>query len=180
MTDTQLSLRLTGHGSDPDPEPPEAREAREAPPAPAPAPAPAAAVTLHGGRMPIRSQAGAAAGHAFRSARARAREMAKRPGGPVNALLEAKPESVAEHRAYARSRAWVPPAHSGRFPDSRDRDREAVVGRLGAAYHLLIGTPGVALGNSISGIAARPLRFLLVVLVLGVATLVVAVALALS
>lgn len=177
MTDTQLSLRLTGHPGPADPDPAKDDETQAPDPAPA---APSAAVTLHGDRMPIRSQAGAAAGHAFRAARARAREMAKRPGGPVNALLEAKPESVAEHRAYARSRAWVPPAHSGRFPDDRDRDREAVVGRLGAAYHLLIGTPGVALGNSISGIAARPLRFLLVVLVLGVATLVVAVAVALS
>lgn len=145
MTAPRLSLHLAG---DTGPEPEQTAPAPQAEPEPEDPPAGVVAVTLHGDRMPIRSQAGAAAGHAFRAARLRARDMARRPGGPVNALLEGKPPSVAEQGDYARSRAWVPPGHQGGLAD-----------RLGVIYHLLIGRPGVALGNSVSAVASRPLRF---------------------
>jgi hypothetical protein len=110
-------------------------------------------VRLSGGQMCLREQSAAALVHAFRMAFARLREMARREGGLPHALRAGKPPSFDEECDYARSRAWVPPGHDG-----------GLFEWLGVIHHALIGRPGVALGNSISAICHKPLRFWLLVL----------------
>ena len=116
----------------------------------APDPEPAVLPVLRGTQVSLGDQAKAAAAVALASARRHVAEMSRREGGVVNGLLNAKPPSVQEQCDYAKSRAWVPAAHDGGIAET-----------LGVAYHALIGRPGVALGNLIAGISARPLRFLI-------------------
>lgn len=85
---------------------------------------------------------------AWRAALLRFREMSRAEGGMLHGLLNAKPPSVAEQCRYAQSRAWVPIGHDG-----------GIAEMAGTVYHAVIGRPGVALGNSIAALAARPLRF---------------------
>lgn len=81
-----------------------------------------------------------------------------------------KPESMAEHRAYMKSRAWVPPGMDG-------KPEKAVIG-AGLFYHLFIGRPLLAAANALGAAAVRPLRFLCLV-VFAVALLVLLALLAL-
>lgn len=73
------------------------------------------------------------------------------PRGPYHA----QPESLADHAAYRRSRAWVPPGHEGK-----------ILGPCGAAYHRAA-TAGMAAGYSLAWIFARPARLLIFLAVLG-------------
>jgi hypothetical protein len=149
-----LPLRLV-------PRDPGNEEDAETPAAPVPAPVPeTAALSMSGSRVSVRDQASAAVMHGFRTAWRRARDLARREGGLVNGLLAGKPSSVLEQCEYARSRAWVPPGHDGGLAE-----------RLGVIYHALIGRPGVAAGNLISAVTARPLRFFLVLFTVGAVAL---------
>jgi hypothetical protein len=131
---------------------------------PAPGNQPAAR-PLAGAPMTIREQTTAVLACAFRASVARMRDLSRREGGPLHALLSGKPPSVIEQCEYARSREWVPEGHNGGFAD-----------RLGVLYHVVLGRPGVAAGNTVSAIFARPLRLALVVFTIGVVVLVVAIA----
>ena len=158
MTEPGVILRLF-RGDDDDGGVPEAE-------APAAAPRDTAAggalVTLSGGQMALPDQAKAAFAHAWRVALRRTKDLSEREGGIVHGLINAKPPSVGEQHAYSASRAWVPPGHDN-----------GIAEKAGVLYHLLIGRPGVALGNTISALAARPLRFFLAMLVIAILIIVV-------
>ena len=119
------------------------------------------AVTLRGGKLTTREQSAAALRLAVHVAMARWRELARREGGMVSGLLAAKPPSVTEECGYATDRSWVPAGHDGGWAE-----------RLGVLYHALIGRPGVAAGNTVSALCARPLRFFIAVAVLGALALI--------
>ena len=74
------------------------------------------------------------------------------PRGPYYA----RPESLAAHDEYRRSRAWVPPGQEGRF-----------LGPLGGAYHHTAGRAGLATGYLWAWIWARPLRLFIAVVITG-------------
>lgn len=114
--------------------------AYEATPPPAPA---SSAVREHD------SQPGALAvvAHAFRAARRHAASMAAREGSWLGGVLAGHPPSVTGQRDYLRQRKWLPPGHDGGIAD-----------KAGEAYHIGIGVPGVALGDLIAALAARPFR----------------------
>src|SRR5580693_5844285 len=114
--------------------------------------------------MAWRDQVRAAAGHSWRTARYRSKALSEREGGMVHGLLSAQPPSVRDQCEYAKSRAWVPPGHEGGMAD-----------RAGMIYHLLIGRPGVALGNTISGLCARPFRFAVALVIVVICSAVLAV-----
>ena len=120
------------------------RQEPEEPPDEAPDPAPAPEAVQD---APAAPEALAVIPHAFRTARRRAEALAGREGGWVNGLLAGKPPSIAEQREYLRLRAWLPPGHEGGIAD-----------KAGAAYHRVIGIPGVVLGNWISATCSRPFR----------------------
>jgi hypothetical protein len=107
---------------------------------------------LRGGQMGAADQAREVAAHAFRVARMRFREARKRPGGLIHGLLAAKPRSVQEQCDYAKGRAWVPAGHDG-----------GRVEGAGVVFHAVVGRPGTAIGNLISGITGSPLCFCLAV-----------------
>jgi hypothetical protein len=67
-----------------------------------------------------------------------------------HSLYHGKPGSLAEHRAYIKSREWVPP----------DLDGKAAkfIGGSGVVYHLLIARPLKAACLMVSAAAERPLR----------------------
>ena len=146
MSDRDRLLRIIRREDEPAAEPDETGESPTTP-----------LVTLQGERMKPREQAVAA----VRFSVERARTGTGREGGVVHGLRNAKPPSVAEHAEYAASRAWVPPGCEGGLAE-----------RAGVLYHALIGRPGVALGNTISALCARPLRFTIAVLIVLVIVLV--------
>jgi hypothetical protein len=113
-----------------------------------PATAPAPLVLLEGDRMGQGDQMLAALAHAFRVARRRARDLSEREGGLVRGLAGGQAPSVREQHAYAAGRTWVPPGHDGGLLEG-----------MGAIYHWLVGRPGVALGQAIAAVSARPLRW---------------------
>ena len=96
------------------------------------------------------ARAGAAARHGAAASLEAARELWLLPGRLLHVLWHGKPESMAEHRAYMQSRAWVPPGMTGRW-------EKAVTG-AGLAYHLLIARPLKAAAKTVDGAADRPLR----------------------
>lgn len=75
------------------------------------------------------------------------------PGRILHALWYGRPETMAEHRAYIKSRAWVPKELGG-------KSRKVVV-FLGVAYHLLIARPIKAAARTVDASAERPLRLLM-------------------
>jgi hypothetical protein len=87
-------------------------------------------------------------------------------GRALYRLWHPEPETMAEHRAYIRSMAWVPPELSG-------RKSGIAIAAAGIAYHVLIGHPLKAAMRAVrkaaenTEVAAeRPLRlFLLAVFV---------------
>ena len=88
-----------------------------------------------------------------------ARELWLAPGRLLYVMWHGKPESMAEHRAYMKSRAWVPPGMGG--------GAEKAVTIAGIAYHLIIARPLKAAAKTVDAAADRPLRLLcLAVLVL--------------
>lgn len=158
MSEPGVILRLH-RGDDDDGAFPDAEAPAEAPRDTA---AGGALVTLSGGQMALPEQAKAALAHAWRIARRRTKDLSEREGGIVHGLLNAKPPSVGEQHAYSASRAWVPPGHDN-----------GIAERAGVIYHLLVGRPGVALGNTISALASRPLRFFPALLVIAILIIVI-------
>jgi hypothetical protein len=79
-------------------------------------------------------------------------------GRALHPLAHPEPETMAQHRAYIRSAAWVPPELAG---------TPATVIRLaGTAYHVMIGHPlkasmksAVKVAQNIDQAAERPLWF---------------------
>ena len=134
----------------------DAPEAPEAPQAATEDPRPPAPLILRGGKMTPQQQVWAAFSHAVLAARHHARAQSRREGGLVNGLMNGKPPSFREQSEYAASRAWVPPGHEGGLAE-----------RAGVLYHAVIGKPGVALGNTISAVFARPLRLAIAAFLLG-------------
>jgi hypothetical protein len=107
-------------------------------------------VVLRGGRQMTRQdQARAAVWHACRVAWRHMRALSRREGGLINGLLTAHAPSVMEQHEYAESRVWVHPGHEGGFADV-----------AGTIFHIVIGRPGVAFGNLVAGVCARPRRFI--------------------
>ena len=81
------------------------------------------------------------------------------PGRVLHSLRHDEPETMAEHRAYIRSRAWVPPELTGK--------PATVIAVAGFMYHVLIGLPLKAAAKTIGEAARqvdkaaqRPLRLL--------------------
>jgi hypothetical protein len=136
-----------------DPETPQAAPAESAP---AITVQPAAPAPAEGAQMSTLLHCRIVLAHAFTVARRRAKEAAEREGGWLNALLAAKPPSVNEQRDYLRTRGWLPAGHEGGIAD--------VAGRW---YHRLVGIPGVAAGNAVSALCARPFRFFCALIVFG-------------
>ena len=85
------------------------------------------------------------------------RQLWLHPDRVLHSLWHPEPETMAEHRAYIRSRAWVPPGLDGR--------PAAVIAWAGIVYHILIGHPlkasmkaAVKAAQNIDRAAERPLR----------------------
>lgn len=81
-----------------------------------------------------------------------ARELWLHPDRLLYVMWHGKPESMAEHRAYMKSRAWVPPGMDGGA-------EKAVIG-AGLFYHLVIARPLKAAAKTVDAAADRPLRLL--------------------
>jgi hypothetical protein len=125
----------------------------------------ALALELRGREQTGPERAAIALGHWLDLSKAAiARRYEARPDGLLRGLLHAKPESLAEHRNYVRSRAWVPEGHEG-----------SLIPGIGVLYHNTIGVTLVALGNAISALGARQLRFMIACLVVGSVVAVLAV-----
>lgn len=84
-----------------------------------------------------------------------------------------QPESMAQHRAYLKSRGWIPEGHG-------DRKLIRAASAAGVVYGVTIGRGGKALGKTlmnlgkaIDGISERPSRALLVVLIAIIAFLLI-------
>jgi hypothetical protein len=67
-----------------------------------------------------------------------------------HSLYHGKPGSLAEHRAYIKSREWVPPDLDGKSAK--------FIGGSGVVYHLLIARPLKAACLTVSAAADKPLR----------------------
>ena len=119
---------------------------------PAPVPAvPVPMTNLERGRHAVAHWAGTAAEGAGR--------LWLHPGRVLYVLWHGKPESMAEHRAYVKSRAWVPPELAGK--------PAAVITAAGIIYHLLVARPVKCAARIVDGAADRPLRlFMLAVFVI--------------
>lgn len=113
--------------------------------APVPVPAGVRPVTVPERTAGVVKRAGTAALEAVR-------ELWLHPDRLLYVMWHGKPESMAEHRAYMKSRAWVPPGMDG-------KPGKAVIG-AGLFYHLIIGRPLLAVANTVGGAAVRPLRLL--------------------
>ena len=72
------------------------------------------------------------------------------PGRLGHSLYNGKPGSLAEHRAYMKSRAWVPPELDGK--------PATFIAGAGIGYHLLVARPLKAAALTVSAAADRPLR----------------------
>jgi hypothetical protein len=75
------------------------------------------------------------------------------PDRVLYVLWHGKPGSMAEHRAYVKSRAWVPAELSGK--------PAKVLAVLGIFYHLVIARPVKAVARMADAAAERPLRLLM-------------------
>lgn len=149
MGDLPIPLRVLGHTEPADRAAPPPEPTQEQAPGVAGASTqPIPVVVLAGTQMRGWQQLAALAAHGGRATASRWRELRERDGGLVHGLLHARPPSVAEQCGYARDRAWLPAGHEGGIADM-----------AGTVYHILIGRPGVAAGDLIAGICARPLRF---------------------
>ena len=85
-----------------------------------------------------------------------AQELWLHPDRLGHALWHGRPESAAEHFAYMKSRAWVPPEMTGR--------KAAFITWAGFAYHVLIAWPLKSAAKLIDAAASRPLRLLALLL----------------
>jgi hypothetical protein len=122
-----------------------------------PAPVPAGsttAVPVPAGVRPVTvpERAAGAIGRAGTGVLEAVRELWLHPDRLLYVMWHGKPESMAEHRAYMKSRAWVPPGMDG--------GAEKAVTGAGLFYHLLIARPLLAVANTVGAAAVRPLRLL--------------------
>jgi hypothetical protein len=100
--------------------------------------APGSALTLADGTpMGALTQLRITIRHILRLAGRQGRRWAEQEGGIPAAFLAAKPRSINEQRAYLAERRWLPDGHEGGITD-----------RIGEAYQVAIGVPGVALSNA--------------------------------
>jgi hypothetical protein len=81
------------------------------------------------------------------------------PDRLVHSLLHGRPESVAEHFAYMKSRAWVPEELEGR--------KAAFIAWAGIAYHVIVAWPLmtactalISAATALRAAAVRPLSLL--------------------
>jgi hypothetical protein len=88
--------------------------------------------------------------HRARGLGAVARELWFHPDRLAHSVWQGRPESMAEHFAYMRSRAWVPAELDGR--------KAAFIAWAGLAYHVLIGWPLKCAAKLLDAAAGRPLR----------------------
>ena len=109
-------------------------------------------------------QASERAGNAVRRGAGTAARIAGEAWAPCGRTLDSiwhpEPETMAEHRTYVRSMAWVPPELAGKAA--------TVIKWAGIFYHILIGHPLIAAmeaviksAKNIQVTAARPLRMLM-------------------
>ena len=111
--------------------------------------------------MRVAERAGSAVRHWTATATQAARQLWPPFGRALYRLWHPEPETMAEHRAYARSMAWVPAELSGRKSGT-------VIAVAGIAYHVLIGHPVKFAMKAVQKAAAnidrdaeRPLRMLM-------------------
>ena len=102
--------------------------------------------------LTVAERAGTAARRAADGTANVVRELWLHPDRLLHVMWHGKPESMAEHRAYIKSRAWVPPGMDGK-PES------AAIG-AGLFYHLIVARPLKAAAKSVDAAADRPLRLL--------------------
>ena len=88
--------------------------------------------------------------HRARGAGAAASALWLHPDRLAHSMWQGRPESMAEHFAYMRSRAWVPAELQGR--------KAAFIAWVGLAYHVLIGWPLKCAAKLLDTAAGRPLR----------------------
>jgi len=98
-------------------------------------------------RLAVAHWAGTAAGWAG--------QLWLRPDRVIHALWHGRPASMAEHRAYMKSRAWVPGELAG--------NPATVIAWAGILYHLLIARPLKAVARTTDAAADRPLRLLMLI-----------------
>ena len=142
MTSLTSVLRLRGVSS-PAPEPEtawEPQDARTEDPGPVAAAHPAAP----SGDTAQMSPAGW-----LRGVRRKARDTSQQDGHWVRDGLAGRPCSVDQQRAHLANRGWLDPGHENGIAD-----------RAGEAFLVAVGIPGVAAGNLVSWLCARPLRFI--------------------
>ena len=84
----------------------------------------------------------------LRGARRKASEPSQQEGHWVRDGLAGRPVSVDQQRAHLANRGWLDPGHENGLAD-----------RIGEAFLVAVGIPGVAIGNFVSWLCARPLRF---------------------
>jgi hypothetical protein len=114
----------------------------------------ATAPVAAGAVIPMRraERAGAVARRGGSAITEAVRELWLHPDRLLYVMWHGKPESMAEHRAYMKSRAWVPPGMDG-------KPEKAVIG-AGLFYHLIIARPLKAAAKTVDAAADRPLRLL--------------------
>lgn len=78
-------------------------------------------------------------------------------GMPSDGVFQIRPESLAEYRAYVRTRAWLPDGYDGR-----------VLAWVTVTYYNTLGTAGIAVGYGIAWVFGRMLRFNIAVAVAAV------------
>lgn len=136
-----------GEGTVPGPEAATVPLAQDAPASPGtPVPVPPAVVP-----MTVPERAILAGKHWAGIATSGAGQLWLHPGRVLYVLWHGKPESMAEHRAYVKSRAWVP-------KELRGHQSGRVITFLGIGYHLLIARPIKAAARTVDAAAERPLR----------------------
>ena len=105
-------------------------------------------VAIDGDRMTWRDDMAATVRHALAVARHQLQAMRERDGGIVHGLMNGQPPSVRQQCDYAANRAWLAPGTDG-----------GTLEGMGVIYHALAGKPGVAIGDAISAVHARPVRW---------------------
>ena len=81
--------------------------------------------------------------------RRKAKDTSEQEGHWVRDGLAGRPCSVDQQRAHLANRGWLDPGHENGIAD-----------RIGEAFLVAVGIPGVAAGNLVSWVCARPLRFI--------------------
>lgn len=84
----------------------------------------------------------------LRGVRRKAKDTSQQDGHWLRDGLAGRPPSVDQQRGHLANRGWLDPGHEGGIAD-----------RLGEAFVVAVGIPGVAAGNFVSWVCARPLRF---------------------